>query len=117
MANTGDSRSPRLGQPKARLAGRIEALEGRLAAADARGAALAEAIENIPEGFALFDAGQRMVICNRACKTLFGYADGEAAPGVSFDGLSLFIDRDKLSKAGKAATIAALKAALSRLED
>ena len=87
MAKSGDSRKLRLGQPKARLVDTIEALERRLAAAEARGAALADAIEYIPEGFALFDAGQRMVVCNGAYKALFGYSDRDAAPGRSFDAL------------------------------
>jgi PAS domain S-box-containing protein len=43
---------------------------------------LRDAIENIPEGFVLYDADDRLVLCNRKHKELFGYSDEEAAPGV-----------------------------------
>ncbi len=52
-----------------------------LAASKAR---LAEAIEAIPQGFVLFDAEDRLVLCNAAYRKLFGLTDELARPGQSF---------------------------------
>ncbi len=43
---------------------------------------LNDAIENISEGFVLFDADGRLVICNNRYKEFYGYADEDAPPGV-----------------------------------
>ena len=48
---------------------------------------LREAIECISEGFALYDADDRLVLCNERFRNLWGYSDSEAAPGVHWDEL------------------------------
>jgi signal transduction histidine kinase len=42
---------------------------------------LLDAIESISEGFVLFDADGRLVLCNRKYKEMYGYSDTEAVPG------------------------------------
>ena len=42
---------------------------------------LIDAIESISEGFALFDADDRLVRCNSKYKELYGYADADVEPG------------------------------------
>jgi len=51
-----------------------------LATSEAR---LREAIETIPEGFVLFDAEYRLVLCNAAYRELFGFTEEFAKPGLS----------------------------------
>jgi len=51
-----------------------------------RGAAeavLQEAIETIPDGFVLYDADHRLVVCNKRFRDFYRYTDLEAAPGVT----------------------------------
>jgi len=43
---------------------------------------LRDAIENIMEGFALFDADGRLVTCNGRYKEFYGYSDEDVRPGV-----------------------------------
>ncbi len=43
---------------------------------------LNDAIENIAEGFVLFDADGRLVICNSQYKRFYGYSDEDTIPGV-----------------------------------
>lgn len=43
---------------------------------------LLDAIESISEGFVLFDAGGRLVLCNSKYKKFYRYSDSDAAPGV-----------------------------------
>jgi signal transduction histidine kinase len=52
-----------------------------LAASEAR---LVEAIAAIPEGFVLFDAADRLVLCNAAYRELYGLTEELAKPGTSF---------------------------------
>jgi PAS domain S-box-containing protein len=56
------------------------------AAAEAQ-ALLTDAIENISEGFVLYDADGRLALCNSTCKDFYDYADAEVAPGVHFEDL------------------------------
>lgn len=48
---------------------------------------LVDAIESISEGFVLYDADHRLVICNSRFKEFYGYSDEEAAPGAHADEL------------------------------
>ena len=50
---------------------------------------LDDAIESISEGFALFDADGRLVVCNSRYKEFYGYADADARPGVHTRDLGL----------------------------
>ena len=45
------------------------------------GARLARALDSLPHGFCLFDAGDRLVFANDGYRRLFGQRAGEAAPG------------------------------------
>ena len=44
---------------------------------------LAAAIENISEGFALFDADDRLVLCNGKYMEVHGYTDADVKPGTT----------------------------------
>ncbi|MGO1118819.1 PAS domain-containing sensor histidine kinase [Rhodovibrionaceae bacterium A322] len=46
-------------------------------------ALLVDAIESINEGFVLYDADRRLIICNSKFREFYGYSEEEAAPGVS----------------------------------
>ncbi len=67
---------------------RLEA-ERQRAEAEAKRAQtqLREAIDAISEGFALYDADDRLVICNGRYREIFGLFGLEAAPGVTFEAL------------------------------
>ncbi len=56
------------------------------AAAEAQ-AFLTDAIDHISEGFVLYDADDRLVLCNKTFRDLWGYSDTDAAPGVNWDEL------------------------------
>jgi two-component system, cell cycle sensor histidine kinase PleC len=57
-------------------------LAEQTAAADIR---LRDAIETIPESFALWDAGSRLVLCNSNFRALHNLPDEEVAAGMPFD--------------------------------
>ncbi|MCH7943219.1 MAG: PAS domain S-box protein [Proteobacteria bacterium] len=44
---------------------------------------LRDAIESIAEGFVLYDAGGRLVLCNSAFRGFYGYSEVDAKPGVA----------------------------------
>jgi adenylate cyclase len=46
--------------------------------------ALTDAIEAISEGFSLYDANDRLVVCNTRYKEMFSYGDDQVAPGTPF---------------------------------
>ena len=46
-------------------------------------AILADAIESINEGFVLYDASHRLIVCNSKFREFYGYSKSETAPGVS----------------------------------
>jgi PAS domain S-box-containing protein len=48
---------------------------------------LVDAIESFSEGFVLYDSEDRLVLCNRRFKELWGYSESDAAPGVPWDDL------------------------------
>jgi PAS domain S-box-containing protein len=56
------------------------------AAADAR-ALLTDAIDHISEGFVLYGSDDRLVLCNKTFRDIWGYSETEAAPGVHWDEL------------------------------
>ena len=57
----------------------------RTAAAVASEARLADAIEMLPHGFVLYDAEDRLVVCNRAYRALAGMSERHTTPGVIHD--------------------------------
>jgi PAS domain S-box-containing protein len=56
------------------------------AAADAQ-ALLTDAIDHISEGFVLYDPDDRLVLCNKTFREIWGYSETEARPGVHWDEL------------------------------
>ena len=54
-------------------------------AADSARRRLGDAIETINEGFALFDADDRLLLCNQTYRSLWPAIANEILPGVSFD--------------------------------
>ena len=68
-----------------RLQDRQEALERRGARAEAR---FLDAIESVPHAFILWDADDRMVLCNRRYLEFFPALAAHARPGVSFEELA-----------------------------
>ncbi|MCH7865609.1 MAG: PAS-domain containing protein, partial [Proteobacteria bacterium] len=68
-------------------------------AAEAAESRLMDAIENISEGFALFDADKRIILCNNTYRDIYGYDDEDTAPGTTLAKLTqLDIERGVLSK-------------------
>jgi len=70
------------------------ALEDNLAATAAAAAAEArtlDAIANVSEGFVLFDAENRIELCNAKYRDIYGYDDGDVESGTT---LAQLIDRD-----------------------
>lgn len=45
------------------------------------------AIENISQGFVIYDSDDRLVYCNKKFREFFSYTDEEAVPGVRFEDL------------------------------
>jgi signal transduction histidine kinase len=62
----------------------VMARTSALATSEAR---MREAIETIAGGFVLFDAQDRLVLCNAAYRALYGFSEDFAKPGVSFEDL------------------------------
>ena len=48
---------------------------------------LRDAIDNISEGFVVYDSDGRLVTCNQKWKDTYGYSDEDAAPGVKYEDL------------------------------
>jgi PAS domain S-box-containing protein len=66
-------------------------------------AQLDDAIDNIAEGFVLFDADGRLVICNSLYKEFYGYSDEDTRPGVHTRELGqLDLERGTVALEGKA---------------
>lgn len=62
--------------------------------------ALAEAIEAISEGFSLYDAQDRLVVCNSRYRDLFSYGTDAVVPGMTFEQIiSAAIDRGAITEA------------------
>ncbi|MDP6572309.1 MAG: PAS-domain containing protein [Rhodospirillales bacterium] len=67
---------------------------------------LIDAIEGISEGFALFDADDRLVLCNSKYKELYDYGDADVEPGTSLKELiELDIARGTIDEAAGAAEV------------
>ena len=62
-----------------------EALEGAQARAEAAHQSLEDAIEALPEGFALFDADDRLVLCNRRYREIYAASAPVIERGNSFE--------------------------------
>ena len=63
---------------------------------------LAEAIESMHEGVALFDSDDRLVLCNRLYRELFAEAGAPVASGTRFeDMLRAFVSRGRVADLGK----------------
>ena len=84
MPNPATIRKQRLRKTKAQLVDELETIERRIAGPGGGGTLLTDAIESIPEGFSYYDADDRLVLCNKAHKDIFGYSDTEAVPGASY---------------------------------
>ncbi|MCP4327058.1 MAG: PAS domain S-box protein [Alphaproteobacteria bacterium] len=84
MPKASRSREGRLRKTKAQLIDELETLERRIAGPEGGGTLLTDVIESIPEGFSYYDADDRLVLCNKAHKDIFGYSDTEAVPGASY---------------------------------
>ena len=103
MSKSSGLRDSRQRWTKAQFLDRLDALERRIAASGDGGALPAEAIDAIPAGFVAFDSEDRLVVCNKAYRALFGYSDADAAPGVSFDALMrLDIERQTVAAGDRA---------------
>jgi len=48
---------------------------------------LRDAVESLSDGFALYDADDRLVLCNRKWMELYGYADEDIRPGILYEEL------------------------------
>ncbi len=74
-------------------------IERRTAAQAQAEARLMDAIENVSEGFALFDADKRLVLCNSTYRNIYGYDDVDTAPGTTLAKLTqLDVERGILAK-------------------
>jgi class 3 adenylate cyclase/PAS domain-containing protein len=79
------------------------------------GRRMVEAIESISEGFVLYDADDRLVLCNKTYRNLWGYSDTEAAPGVHWDDLDrLDVERGTVIDQGSGMAGSPWRTALSR---
>jgi len=76
-----------------------ERLERERADAEAKAARaqlqLQEAIASIDEGFALWDAADRLVVCNERLRSMLGELDTALVPGVSFEEIARSIARSR----------------------
>lgn len=59
-------------------------------AAEASDALLMDALDNMSEGIVIYDADNRLVLCNRRFREFYHYSDDEAAPGTLFEDLIAF---------------------------
>ncbi len=72
----------------------LQSSEARLSEAHA---ILIDAIESIPEGFVLFDADRRLVICNERYREFYGYSEEDAASGALWQDLErLDVERGRV---------------------
>ncbi len=70
-----------------RLAVAVEELEGAARRAQEAEQRLKDAVEAIPGGFAIYDADDRLLVCNEANRDMFPYLAEELRPGVSYEHL------------------------------
>ena len=81
MPNPATVRERRLRKSKAQLVDELESFERRAAEAQAL---LTDAIETISEGFVLYDADDRLVICNSNYRALYAGLDLTIEPGTTY---------------------------------
>jgi len=62
-----------------------EELRAARDAADASRATLTDAIEALPDGFALYDAADRLVLCNQRYRDIYSASAPAMTPGASFE--------------------------------
>jgi len=68
--------------------------------------ALKNAIETMSEGFALFDADDRLVTCNDRYRDMYGYSETDACPGVHISELlRIDLERNTAAQVGGEALI------------
>ncbi len=78
-------------------------------------ALLNDAIDCISEGFVLYDAGDRLMLCNKTYRDLWGYSDAETAPGVHWDDLDrIDVERGTVIGEGSGMTGSPWRSALSK---
>ena len=62
---------------------------------------LMDAIENISDGFVLYDADERLVISNSHWRNFYGYSEKDAAPGTKYEDLvQLDVERGVIADKG-----------------
>jgi len=71
---------------------------------------LAEAVEGLPDGFVLWDADDRLVMCNTRYRDFFGAARSRVVPGVGFEDLA----RDWVGQNGVVQGDASVEALVAR---
>jgi len=64
-----------------------EALSWAREVAESAEAQLMDAIENISEGFSLYDDDDKLTLCNGTYRDLYGYSEQDAAPGTPIERL------------------------------
>jgi PAS domain S-box-containing protein len=64
-----------------------EALAARDSAAEAR-VLLTDAIENISEGFVLYDSDERLQLCNSKFRDFYNYGEADVTPGTKYEDLA-----------------------------
>ena len=62
-------------------------------------ALLRDAIDNISDGFVIYDSDGRLVTCNQKWKDIYGYSNEDAKPGVKYEDL-VHLDVEKAVVAG-----------------
>jgi|GEM_PF-2436173 len=68
-----------------------------------------DAIDNINEGFVLFDKDLKLIICNQKYRDLYGYSKDDAARGVSVDKLAEIDAKENRLKKGSEAHLQLIK--------
>ena len=61
-------------------------------------ALLRHAIANLPDGFAIWDADDRLVICNQHYRDIFSGLDELLSPGVGFETITSAVAKTLLPK-------------------
>jgi diguanylate cyclase (GGDEF)-like protein len=65
---------------------------------------LEDAVEALPEGFALFDAEDRLLLCNQTYRDLYRHSAAAIRPGASFESILRYgLERDQYPQAGASA--------------
>lgn len=111
MPQSDELRRKRQRKTKAQLIDELEAADARLATSTDRKLAeerlhqsqtmLLDAVNNISEGFVLYDADDRLVLCNQTWRDIYGYTAEEAHRGVKYaDLVRLDVEKAVIDTAG-----------------